>query len=440
MYLYFESLGCARNQVDSDVMQGHLARAGWRLTDEPALADAIVVNTCSFIEPAVNESIDTILELARQKKEGRCRRLVVVGCLPERYGRDIVTAMPEVDFFLGTGAFDRIVATLNESLSPAKCELPDPDKAVLQQAGEPCIAAPAPMAYVKIAEGCSRHCTYCIIPKLRGRQRSHTIDAIEAQARKFIESGVKELVLVAQDSTGYGRDLQPATDLATLLRRLAAIDDAYWLRFLYGHPESMHPGLLSTVAGHTNICAYFDIPVQHAASSVLKRMGRRYSRDELLRLFDRIRAKVPDVALRTTVIVGFPGETDEDFRQLVALAETVRFDHLGVFQYSDAEDLPSHRLADHVPPEVAQARYDELMACQQVIAEQNNQRYLDRTLAVLVEEGPRDGVFLGRTAFQAPEVDGVVYIHPAEQAVRPGTFVQVKVTDTLEYDLIGNAQ
>ena len=303
------------------------------------------------------------------------------------------------------------------------------------------------MAYLKVAEGCSRHCTYCIIPKLRGKKRSRPLQDIISEAEDLLADGVKELVLVAQDTTAYGKDLQPTASLSQLVENLACLplqgaDGAgAWVRVLYGHPESIDDAFIKTVASYPNICSYFDIPIQHVSSSILKKMGRSYSRRTLDRLFDKIRAEVPGASLRTTLIVGFPGESDKDFNMLLRFVENTQFDHLGVFLYSDSEDLRSHRLPNHVPAEVAQDRYDQLMSCQLDISARNYQQYIGQTLPVLVEESIEKNLYAGRTPFQAPEVDGMTYIKsgPGQPAPTVGSFSQIKVSDAMEYDLIGDA-
>ncbi|GBC62976.1 ribosomal protein S12 methylthiotransferase RimO [Desulfonema ishimotonii] len=439
MKAHLVSLGCARNLVDSEEMLGRLQQAGWQITDEPETAHVIIVNTCSFIESAVDQSIDTILALAGYKERGLCRTLIVAGCLPERYRADIVREIPEVDVFLGTGAFDRIVEAAEGTLTSENCLLPDPDSIITPVRNVPRVREAGHMAYLKIAEGCSRHCTYCIIPQLRGIQKSRPSARITDEARALIDAGTKELILVAQDTTDYGRDLGTGDDLARLLAALSDLSGDIWLRVLYGHPESITDAMIRVMTERPNICAYFDLPIQHASDAVLKKMGRRHPREDLLRLFEKIRAADPAAALRTTAIVGFPGETEEDFGELLDFAETVRFDHLGVFTYSDSDDLPSHRLPGHVRSEVAQERYDRLMALQVGISDENNQKYLDRTLKVLIEESPEPGLFTGRTAFQAPEVDGMVYVHH-EGPLKIGDFAHVRITDTLEYDLVGETE
>jgi ribosomal protein S12 methylthiotransferase len=438
------SLGCARNLIDSEVMLGRLSKAGWVITQDPGEAETIIVNTCSFIESAVNESIDTILEMAKHKEKGSCKRLIVTGCLPERYREEVITAIPEVDIFLGTGAFDKILEAVEGSLGTLACLLPDPDSLALQRSDTPRMKSSGHIAYLKIAEGCSKRCTYCIIPKLRGKQKSRPPEDILAEARCLIQSGVKELILIAQDTTAYGNDLVPPVTVSQLLERLSglsdgkgALSDEFRIRLMYGHPESIDDSAIQTIATRQNICSYFDIPIQHASNRVLKRMGRKYARDDLYRLIDRIRATDPDAAVRTTVIVGFPGETDSDFEKLLRFIEDVRFDHLGAFTYSDSEDLPAHNLTGFVPKDIARERYELLMSHQAKISSGINRKYQHRIVNVLVEEMLEDRLFSGRTLFQAPEVDGITYIHSAP--LKTGCFADVMIRETRAYDLIGDA-
>jgi len=448
MKLYLESLGCARNQVDSEIMIGRLKKAGWTITADPQEAETIVVNTCSFIEDAAQESIDVILELAEYKKEGACQRLVVTGCLPERYREEILKSLPEADVILGTGAFEQITKAVREPQYSHQCVLPDPDLSQLHPHDAPRDLTTPHLAYLKIAEGCSKSCTYCIIPKLRGKQKSRLPQEIVTEATALIAGGVNELVLVAQDTTAYGNDLPDRTNLSQLIESLAQIpiDDPArtippWFRVLYGHPESIENSFIEALASHNRLCPYFDIPVQHVSPAVLKQMGRRYTKADLYRLFDRIRDRVPDAVLRTTIIVGFPGETHADFEALLQFVEDVRFDHLGVFIYSDADDLGSHHLSDHVPKAVATDRYHQLMSAQSGISSENNRKYIGQAVQVLVEESLDNHLFAGRTNFQAPEVDGLTYINTAKMpfGLKIGSFADMRVTDAMEYDLMGEA-
>lgn len=439
MKINLVSLGCARNLVDSEIMLGRASQAGWEITPDPAEADAIVVNTCSFIESAVQESVDTILELAEYKTIGRCRKLIVTGCLPERYRGDLAETLPEVDAFLGAGAYDRIIAVLENRSKPpqAACLLPDPSTAELQRSDTPRIVSTARMAYLKIAEGCSKHCTYCLIPRLRGSLRSRSSEDIVTEARSLIDAGVRELVLVAQDSTAYGRDLDPPENLAPLLGRLAELSKTVWIRFLYGSPESIDNAVIDAVSNSANICPYFDIPIQHAAGPVLQRMGRRYLLDDLRRLFDTIRKKLPDAALRTTAMVGFPGETEEHFQLLLDFIQEIRFDHLGAFIYSDTEELPSFHLAGKVDPETAARRHRILMQTQAGISLERNRRHIGKTVAVLIEGQQKDGLYFGRTMKQAPEVDGITLV-TATKALPIHDIVPVAISGATEYDIMGN--
>lgn len=440
MKIYLESLGCSRNQVDSEIMLGRLTSAGHQITTDPVQAEAIIINTCGFISTASQEAVDVILEMAEFKTAGACRRLVVTGCLVQRYkdDPDLLNSLPEVDAFLGTAACDHIVNAV-ENDGPAPFTLfPKPDDRPVD------IPVPARellherTAYIKVSEGCSRHCTYCIIPSLRGRQRSRPLALICKEASTLLDKGIKEVILTAENTTDYGLDLEgPAFHrvLEKTAEKMAQTDPSAWLRFLYTHPCTLDERMIKAVQGHANICSYYDVPIQHAHDEVLKRMGRPYTRRDLTRLFADIRRLDPEAALRTTVIVGFPGETDAQFNALLAFIQEVEFDHLGVFCYSDAQDLPSHNLSNHISEAVAELRHDTVMAAQAKISEQRNARHVGRVYPVLVEENPEDGVYIGRTPFQAPEVDGVTFIY--SDGLDIGRLVQVKITDAFEYDIAG---
>lgn len=440
MNVHLISLGCPRNLVDSEIMLGRLLESGYTITSHESDADCVVVNTCSFIRPAVDESIDTILEMARWKKHARGRRLIVVGCLPQRYGADLAKALPEVDVFLGTGAFDRIIQAAQGSLkNGTRILLPRPDEVAVCDAKAPRFPTTSPhTAYLKVAEGCSGQCSYCIIPKLRGPQRSRPMEDVLSEARRLVETGVRELILVAQNTTAYGEDLGRGYGLEHLLAELAAISRLTWIRVLYGHPDYVTDGLIETVAAHDRVCSYFDIPIQHISEPVLRRMGRRHDSQSILELFGRIRRNVPGAVLRTTLMVGFPGETEQDFESLLDLTESVRFDHLGAFMYSNEEDLLSNRLKDHVSESVKQERLERLMARQRGLSLENSQKYVGRILKVLLEgrATKTDGPWIGRASFQAPEIDGVVYVN--EGKAKPGTWVDVRITAAHQYDLTGD--
>ncbi len=436
MKIYLHNLGCARNIVDGEVMMGRLKKAGHSLTDDAGAAEAIIVNTCGFIASASEESVDAILELAQLKDEGACRRLIVTGCLPQRYRDDLPAQLPEVDAFLGTGAYDAVVSAIGGEMDPGACLLPDPVSIPLHTRHTMRVQTTYPVAYVKVMEGCNRHCTYCIIPALRGRLRSRPLTDVTEEVASLARDGFPEIVLIGQDTTSWGEDLETKETFAHLLEGAARAAPDSWVRFLYGHPDRIDDHLLTIMGQYDNICPYFDIPIQHASPSVLKRMGRGSHGPAFFRaLFSRIRRVVPGAAIRTTVMTGFPGETDSDFNRLCDFIQETRFDHLGAFVYSDAEDLASHRLPDHVPGALGVKRMDILMTLQAAISLDKNEARIGRTVPVLIEEDQGDGSLIGRTMFQAPEVDGITVVY-ADRAV-VGQFMTVRITDATEYDLEG---
>ena len=440
MIVFLETLGCARNQIDSEVMAGRLEASGHRMTDEPSHAEAIVVNTCGFIADALQEAVDTIIELAEYKSRGEAKRLIVTGCLAQRYkDDDLETSLPEVDLFLGTGACDEIARAVEGKDMQTGLFFPDPCKRNFQ--GFPLARkfSPQTPVYIKVSEGCSRKCTYCIIPKLRGVQRSRPADDIVSEVKQADRLGAKEIILAAENTTDYGRDLDGGNrvDLAPVLEQVSGIVKNSRIRLLYTHPASLTESIIDAVASSPQICNYFDVPVQHAASGVLKRMGRPYTNEDLYALFALIRKKCPQASLRTTLITGFPGESEADFQTLLQFVRDIRFDHLGVFPYSDAEDLRSHQMDGHVPEKTAQERHDALMSEQAAISLDINKSHVGKTYRVLVEENPDEGIFLGRTEFQAPEVDGLTFIYETGLAI--GTYVDVKITEAYEYDIAGTA-
>jgi len=441
MIIFLETLGCSRNQVDSEIMLGKLVGAGHSITNDPHLARVIIVNTCGFISTASDEAVDIILEMAELKKTGLCKRLIVTGCLVQRYKDDknLVSTLPEVDAFLGTAAIDLIVqAVENESKKPL-IFFPDPNKRPFQDLLEQRELTTDFFAYIKVSEGCNRKCTYCIIPTLRGTQRSRPVDDICKEAEALVKRGVKEIILTAENSTDYGQDFQDGIGFESVLETLATTlenkNAKPWIRFLYTHPETLTLPIIQIVKTHKNICSYYDVPVQHASSRILKKMGRPYTREDLYTLFNTIRKTDPRAALRTTIITGFPGESEDDFERLMTFIKDIQFDHLGVFTYSDSDDLKSHLLKNHVSSRIAQKRHDLLMAAQAEISASKNETLLGKTFEVLVEENPEQGLYLGRTKFQAPEVDGVTFIYG--HGLEIGTFVDVRITDAFEYDIAG---
>ncbi len=440
MIIFLETLGCSRNQVDSEIMLGKLVAAGHKITDDPSLASVIIVNTCGFISTASDEAVDVILEMAKLKKTGKCKRLVATGCLAQRYKDDknLITSLPEVDAFLGTAACDQIVDAVENKGVQILTLFPDPDKREFQNLAEQRELISENFAYIKVSEGCNRKCTYCIIPQLRGIQRSRPENDICQEAKNLVLKDIKEIILTAENTTDYGQDLPDNTGFDQVLISVAdtlSKEKHAWIRFLYTHPKTLTEPIISAVKNHKSICSYYDVPVQHASSNILKKMGRPYTNKDLYALFKTIRKIDPEAALRTTIIVGFPGESEEDFDILMKFIRDIRFDHLGVFTYSDSDDLKSHALKNHVPQEIAEKRHDMIMAEQARISETVNEQYVGRTFETIVEENPEQGVYIGRTMFQAPEVDGVTFIYA--DGLEIGTFVNVRINECFEYDIAG---
>ncbi|MBI5844285.1 MAG: 30S ribosomal protein S12 methylthiotransferase RimO [Deltaproteobacteria bacterium] len=437
--VYLLSLGCARNLADSESVLGALKKAGYIIAEEPQKARFIVVNTCGFIRDAVEESIEAVLTLAIHRTAGACRRMVVAGCLVERYGKELARSIPEVDVFLGTGALDKITAALSDP-APDKFSTPDPFLRAAPRPGDPRLLTTLPTAYVKISEGCPEHCTFCIIPKLKGPLKSRPERDVVDECRRLAEEGAAEIVLAAQETTAYGLDLGPGHNLARLLEKVASACPKSWIRFLYAHPLRVTDELTDVVASLDNIMKYFDIPVQHASDAVLKRMGRRHAGKDAEELFHRIRKKIPQAALRTTILVGFPGETRKDFLELVRLVQEVKFNHLGVFTYSDDTDLASHGLPAHVTPKTARKRREDLMEIQADISAEHNLAHLDKSIEVLVTGASDDPDFpvLGRTRFQAPDVDGLVFLSGNQKPV--GSVVRARVARAETYDLYAHCE
>ena len=446
MQIGFVSLGCPKNLVDSEVMLGLARQAGHTLTADPAAADVLVVNTCAFIEPARQESIDAILEMAAYKATGRCRRLVVAGCLSERYRDELRRQIPEIDVVLGTNDVLAIVSAITGEppsggarplpLSPAAA----PPPAFLYDAGLPReLSTPGHYAYIKVAEGCDYACSFCIIPKLRGRYRSRPAQDVVAEARSLTARGVKEIILVSQDTSFYGIDRRERGALARLLEALNRIDGLAWIRLLYLYPTTVTDDTLAAIAGCEKVCRYVDLPLQHAAPAVLRRMRRPGGRASYERLIRRIRRRIPGVTIRTTFITGFPGETAADFQELVRFARAVRFDHLGVFTYSHEEGTTAFSLRDEVPRRVKTARQRVLMNLQQRLVGQANRARIGEQVTVLVD-GPAPEsplVIRGRLQSQAPDIDSAVYLTEVDpSALRPGDLVKATVTAARGYDLV----
>ena len=438
MNIMFVSLGCDKNLVDSEMMIGMLAEQGYTFTDDETQADIVVVNTCCFIGDAKEESINTLLEMAELKK-GRLKALIAAGCLAQRYKEEIQTEIPEVDVIIGTTAIDEIVKAVEEALGDSSvranhyrdinAEPVHGKKRVVTTGGH--------FAYLKIAEGCDKHCTYCIIPKVRGNYRSVPMESLIAEAERLAEGGVRELILVAQETTLYGVDLYGKKSLPELLRKLCKIPGLVWIRLLYCYPEEIDEELIRVMKEESKICHYLDMPIQHAADGVLKRMGRRTNQQQLRDIIEKLRKEIPDICLRTTLITGFPGETQEDFEELYRFVNEMEFDRLGIFAYSQEEDTPAAIMDGQIAEEVKGIRRDELMELQQAIAFEKAEEKIGTVMTVMVEgRAVEEDVYVARTYMDAPNVDGYLFLRTSAQLMS-GDFARVLVTDSNEYDLIG---
>ena len=432
------SLGCPKNQVDGELLMAALKKAGFETVDDAALADVALVNTCGFIESAKKEAIEEILELAQLKKEGRIQKLVVTGCLAERYREEIHRELPEVDAVLGIGANGQIAEHLRSMLAGNFVEA-FPEKDRLPLCGERELTTPSYFAYLKIAEGCDNCCSYCAIPLIRGGYRSRTMESIEEEAKKLVENGAKELILIAQDTTRYGLDLYGEYSLAKLMKRLCALEGLSWLRVLYCYPDAITDELLEVMAQEKKIVKYIDLPLQHASGKILQAMNRRGDRQSLTALLQKIREKVPGVILRTTLITGFPGETEEDFTQLAEFIKEIRFDRLGCFAYSQEEDTPAAQLPGQIEEEVKEHRAEIIMEDQMEIMEALGRRFVGSTLEVLVEGFDRYAeCWFGRSAMDAPDIDGKVFFTTGGSKPILGSFVKVQIDDCMDCDLTGH--
>lgn len=436
MKVLFISLGCDKNLVDSEFMLGQLFDNGYEMTDDENDAEAIIINTCCFINDAKMESIETIIEMAEYKKTGKCKVLIVCGCLAQRYADEIKEEIPEVDAVIGTTAYDELVSILNEVLqnkTPVKLKdinyLP-------KQSGRRIHSTGTVYSYLKIAEGCNKNCTYCIIPSLRGSYRSVPMDDIVRQAAELADSGVKELIIVAQETTLYGIDLYGYNALPELLNRLCEIDNIKWLRILYAYPEDITEELMDTINKQDKICAYIDMPVQHASDNILRRMGRHTTQKELIEKIEMIRSKVPGIAIRTTLITGFPGETEEDHKVLLDFIKKVRFDRLGVFKYSPEENTAAFNFEKQIDDDTKQTRFDEIMLLQQGIAFEMAEDRIGSEINVIIEgELPSDNLYVARSEMDAPDIDGCVFL-PLTGDYMSGDIISVRVTDARGYDLM----
>lgn len=437
MNILFISLGCDKNLVDTEVMLGLLASKGHKMIDDEAQADVIVINTCCFINDAKEESIQTILEMADYKKEGRLKALIVTGCLAQRYKNEIIEEIPEVDAVLGTTSYDKVVEAIDEALQGhSLVEMTDLD-ALPEVNTQRLVTTGGHFAYLKIAEGCDKHCTYCIIPKIRGNFRSVPMEKLLREAQELADQGVKELILVAQETTLYGKDIYGEKSLHKLLKELCKIAGIQWIRILYCYPEEITDELIQVMKEEKKICHYLDLPIQHASNEILKRMGRRTSKEQLIEIIGKLRKEIPDIALRTTLITGFPGETEEQHEELMDFVDEMEFDRLGVFTYSAEEDTPAASMDGQIEESVKEDRQAELMELQQDIAFDLAEDMIGQEVLVLIEGKVADeNAYVGRTYKDAPNVDGLIFVNTDEELMS-GDFARVKVTGALEYDLIG---
>ena len=437
MNILFVSLGCDKNLVDTEVMLGLLASRGHQIVDSEDMADVIVVNTCCFIHDAKEESIQTILEMAEYKKSGQIKALIVTGCLAQRYKQEIIDEIEEVDAVLGTASYDKIVEAIDEALAGHSMvqmtsleELPLPESKRLITTG-------GHFAYLKIAEGCDKHCTYCIIPKIRGNFRSVPMEHLLKEAEDLVAQGVKELILVAQETTLYGKDIYGEKSLPKLLQELCKISGLRWIRILYCYPEEITDELIQVIKKEDKICNYLDLPIQHACDDILKRMGRRTSKAQLMEIIAKLRKEIPDITLRTTLITGFPGETEEQHEELMDFVDEMEFDRLGVFTYSPEEDTPAATMVGQIEESVKEDRQADRMELQQEIAFEQAEAMIGKEVLVMIEGKVADeNAYVGRTYKDAPNVDGFIFVETNEELMS-GDFVKVKVTGALDYDLIG---
>lgn len=439
---FIETLGCSKNLVDSEFMAGELMRQGCLQTSEVDEADYLILNTCGFIGDAMEESVNAILELGALKKPGQ--KLVAAGCLSERFAEELAEEIPELDMIVGVARFlelpEMLLASEGDGSGSGNMRVGEIDRYVDYCPTERVLMTPGFYAYVKISEGCDNACTYCTIPSFKGRNKSRTMEAIEEEVRDLSERGVKEIILIAQDTTKYGKDLYGRCRLPDLLERLAGVEGIEWIRILYAYPDIIDRRLIETIRKHKKICRYLDMPIQHCHDGILKAMNRHTSSRDLDALLNMIREVIPEMAIRTTLMVGFPGETEEAFEALMAFVERQKFDKLGVFQYSPEAGTPSARFENQVHPDIKEERHARIMALQREISTKAQQERVGELLRVMIEEKvPDEAVYIGRTEYDAPEVDGVVYIH-TEKNLQPGTFIPVRITDALEYDLIGEIE
>jgi ribosomal protein S12 methylthiotransferase len=429
------SLGCDKNRIDSEIILGGLSQ-NYEITNNPKEADVIIVNTCGFIETSKQESIDTILEMAEFKTKYNCKMLIATGCMTQRYGKDLIELMPEIDVLMGVNDYDKLHKSIESFMKNHEKEIicTYSDEGV--NTGKRIITTGKSSAYIRIGEGCSNFCSYCIIPKIRGKYRSRNMEDILEEVKLLAEAGVKELMVVAQDTTRYGIDLYGEKKLHELIREMSRVEGIKWIRILYCYAEEITDELIEEIRSNDKICKYLDMPIQHISNRILSKMARRGTKEFILNTINKLRERVPEITLRTSLIVGFPGETEEDFNELKAFVEEVKFDKLGVFTYSPEEGTPAASMEDQIDVEVKNLREKEIMLLQQKISAENNASKVGKVYDVIIEGKKRDR-FVGRTSTMVPEVDGIVYVNTTLE-LNNGDIIKVKITESLEYDLIGD--
>lgn len=436
----FVSLGCDKNLVDSEIMLGIINNEGYTMTSNSKEADVIIINTCGFIMDATEEGIENILKLASYKSKGNCKGLIVTGCMAQRYKKEIFAELPEVDAVVGTSDFEMIADIIKEVLNGKQVlQISDTNKPLNEDLNlQRKLTTPSHFAYIKIAEGCDKHCTYCTIPSIRGRYRSRSLESLIAEADSLANQGVKELILVAQDTALYGSDLYGESKLHELLDKLSKIEKIKWIRILYSYPEHITNETINEMATNKKVCNYVDIPIQHSDNEILKKMGRNTSTEKLKSVIYNLRKNIPDISIRTTLIVGFPGETEEHFNNLIDFIKEIKFDKLGVFQYSKEEDTPAYNLPNHVADEEKERRKNYVMEVQQNISSEKLQSHIGRVLETVIEEKvPNEkDTYSGRTYIDCYEIDGVIFFNSTKELTK-GNFVNVRVTHSSDYDLIG---
>lgn len=436
--VYMETLGCSKNQIDSEIMLGILKNYDYNITSDAKEANIVVVNTCGFIESAKEESINTILEFTQLKTQGKCNIIVVTGCLSERYSEQLSKELPEVDAFIGTSNFSEVANVINNILKKRQRIIKVGNVDRKENYNLPrVLTTPNYSAYIKIAEGCDNFCTYCIIPKLRGKYKSRPKKDIINEARSLATQGVKELIIIAQDTTRYGIDIYNKYELPNLLIDLCNIEGIKWIRLQYSYPDIFSDELIDMIAQHDKICNYFDIPIQHCNNSILKKMNRNTTKEHIINLIVKIRNKIPDASIRTSLIVGFPGETQDQYKELYHFVESIKFDKLGVFTYSQEEDTPAASFKNQISDNIKNNRQKTIMELQESISLKKNMDKIGNIYDILIEEKlDNENIYIGRTQYDAPEVDGIVYVN-SEVTIEVGKMIKAKIVDALEYDLIG---